>query len=48
MRFRSGEKATLTTQLSWPFKVAICLPVAASQRRAVLSDEAVTTREPSG
>ena len=32
----------------WPFKTAISVPVSASHRRAVLSDDAVTTRLPSG
>ena len=33
---------------SCPRRTAISLPVAASQRRAVLSDDAVTMRDPSG
>src|SRR6516164_5616102 len=32
----------------WPFKTAICLPMTASQMRAVVSEDAVTIRSPSG
>src|SRR5262249_13596068 len=37
-----------TTPSSWPRRTAICLVVAATQMRAVLSSDAVTMRAPSG
>ena len=48
MRRPSGLNAALVTLSVWPSKAAICLPVAASQMRAVLSADAVTIRRPSG
>jgi hypothetical protein len=44
----SGLKAAELTQLSWPRRTAISLTVAASQMRAVLSNDIVTMRKPSG
>ncbi len=48
MREPSGLKAAEITPLSWPLRIAIAFPVAASQTRAVLSEDAVTMRDPSG
>ncbi len=48
MRAPSGENAALCTACSCPRRAAISAPVAASQMRAVRSEEAVTMRAPSG
>ena len=48
MRVPSGETVAFQTSPPWPLRTAIALPVTASQTRAVLSAEAVTTRAPSG
>jgi len=48
MRDPSGLKAAEFTSRSWPRRTAISVAVAASQMRAVLSDDAVTMRDPSG
>ena len=44
MRSPSGENAALFTVSRWPVSTAVDWPVAASQTRAVLSWDAVTTR----
>jgi hypothetical protein len=48
MRAPSGEKAAEFTESPCPDSIASCAPVRASQMRAVLSRDAVTTRVPSG
>src|SRR6266481_4037082 len=48
MRDPSRLKAAEFTVLSWPRRTAISSAVRASQIRAVLSADAVTTRDPSG
>ena len=48
MRDPSGLKAADVDRILMAAEVAIALPVAASQTRAVLSYDAVTMRDPSG
>ena len=48
MRAPSGLNAAELTALLWPLSSATSRPLAASQTRAVLSTDAVTTRAPSG
>src|SRR5215831_5260317 len=43
----SPLNAALTTSTSWPFKTPISVPLSASQMRAVLLEDPVTTRLPS-